>query len=773
MVSAELCCSHLQEPGSSAAMKWSALLLLCFQVFSSGADHHQPIHDASCNDPKVFDAVDLALKKYNAGRKEGNQFALRRITEAGTTGVHGSEHYHVTYEIIESTCAAQDGHVWQDCQLKPRAEAAIGVCHAEVHISSTEKPGNVISQECSITPKLCRGCPLPIWSDDARLQPITMHAIHKFNYESNDRHYYKLESISKATRQVVAGIIYKLEYKIKETDCDKNEVPDLHSGCKPLNFSGTCKASVHITLDGSIGKTEQNCHMSAPVPACPGCPTPISSNSEELKPIMKTIIENLNKMGRLNLYKLEVQSVTSQVVAGTRYRIQYRYRETDCPKSKFNEVHPGCKPLDDYGSCTATVHVAPNGSIASFGLGCVPPPLVHSCVGCPNPISGNSEELKPILKFIIGKINEGSGRPNLLRLEAVKQATSQVVAGTRYEITYTFRETDCLKSKFKEVHPGCIPLEHHGSCKATVHVALNGSITGFEQGCVLAPPVAGCRGCHRPISSDSEELKPILEHCIHKFNHESDQLNLFKLGVVKKATSQVVAGRKYNIDFSIMETNCSKKEFKELHGHCSAHKLSGACKSSVFVALNDSIAVTQQNCGIHAPSPPCTGCPKPLETNSTRLVEPLAHTLKKYNSESNDPVLYKVDHIEKATAQIVAGTKYAVTFTIKPTNCSKESNEDLHAGCHIDATSGYKRCEAVIVVVPWLKKVEPLKVSCSETEYLPAILSIPGLSPFRTAALVKYGDGHASGHRQGHQPEPFVPVCPRAPWKPKAVNPSS
>ncbi|KAJ1087755.1 hypothetical protein NDU88_000919, partial [Pleurodeles waltl] len=111
---------------------------------------------------------------------------------------------------------------------------------------------------------------------------------------------------------VVAGIIYKLEYKIKETDCDKNEVPDLHSGCKPLNFSGTCKASVHITLDGSIAKTEQNCHMSAPVPASPGCPTPISSNSEELKPIMKLIIEHLNELGQLNLYKLEVQSVTSQ-----------------------------------------------------------------------------------------------------------------------------------------------------------------------------------------------------------------------------------------------------------------------------------------------------------------------------------------------------------------------------------------------------------------------------------------------------------------------------
>ncbi|KAJ1087756.1 hypothetical protein NDU88_000919 [Pleurodeles waltl] len=352
---------------------------------------------------------------------------------------------------------------------------------------------------------------------------------------------------------------------------------------------------------------------------------------------------------------------------------------------------------------------------------------------------------------------------------------SRVVAGTHYKITYTFRETDCLKSKFKEVHPGCIPLEHHGSCKATVHVALNGSITGFEQGCVLAPPVTGCRGCHRPISSDSEELKPILEHCIHKFNHESDQLNLFKLGVVKKATSQVVAGRKYNIDFSIMKTNCSKKEFKELHGHCSAHKYSSVCKASVFVALNDSIAVTQQFCAIPVfvlpPSRPCIGCPKPLETSSTRLVEPLAHTLKKYNSESNDPVLYKVDHIEKATAQIVSGTKYAVTFTIKPTNCSKESNEDLHASCHIDATSGYKRCEAVIVVVYWPEKVEPLYVSCSETEYLPA--GIPGLTPFRSVAAVPHGDGHARRRRQGYVPEAPTPTCPGEPWKPKPLSPPS
>ncbi|XP_078522749.1 uncharacterized protein LOC144791842 isoform X3 [Lissotriton helveticus] len=749
-------------------MKWLALLLLCFQVFSSEADHHQATNDASCNDPKVFEAMDLALKKYNADRKEGNQFALRRITEAGTTG----EHYHVTYEIIESTCPAHDGHVWQDCQLKPRAEAAIGVCHAEVGINSAGKTGNVISQECNITPKMCVGCPFPIWSDDANLQPVARHAIQKFNQETNDRHYYKLESISKATRQVVAGTIYKFEYKIKETDCDKSRVPALHPGCKPLTLSGTCKATVHVALNQSIAKAEQSCHMAAPVAACPGCPTPISSNSEGLKPILKFLMQHLNAGNGLNLFKLDVEGATSQVVAGTRYVIKYTYSETDCPKSKFKEVHPGCKPVKYGGRCTATVYVALNGSIASSQLGCVPAPPVIPCLGCPTHISSNSEELKPILKLIIGNFNEGS-KPNLFRMEEVLSATSQVVAGKRYEVEYLYRETDCPKSEFKEVHSDCKPLETHGRCKSSVHVALNGSIASIGHGCVPAPPAPGCRGCHRPISSDSEQLKPILEHCIRKFNNESGQMNLFKLGEIQKATSQVVAGTNYNIEYTIKETTCSKKESKELHGHCSPTKVSGSCKSTVYVDLKHSIANIQQNCTIHAPPLPCLGCPKPLETNSSRLVEPLAHSVKKYNSESNNAVLYKVDHILEATSQVVSGTKYAVTFTIRPTNCSKASNADLHAGCHFDVGHEFKRCQAEIVVVPWLKKVDPLKVDCSETILEPVVFGIPGLSPFRSVALFEYGHGHASGHEQGHQPESFIQMCPGAPWKPKSPSPPS
>ncbi|XP_078522750.1 T-kininogen 1-like isoform X4 [Lissotriton helveticus] len=636
-------------------MKWLALLLLCFQVFSSEADHHQATNDASCNDPKVFEAMDLALKKYNADRKEGNQFALRRITEAGTTG----EHYHVTYEIIESTCPAHDGHVWQDCQLKPRAEAAIGVCHAEVGINSAGKTGNVISQECNITPKMCVGCPFPIWSDDANLQPVARHAIQKFNQETNDRHYYKLESISKATRQVVAG---------------------------------------------------------------------------------------------------------------TRYVIKYTYSETDCPKSKFKEVHPGCKPVKYGGRCTATVYVALNGSIASSQLGCVPAPPVIPCLGCPTHISSNSEELKPILKLIIGNFNEGS-KPNLFRMEEVLSATSQVVAGKRYEVEYLYRETDCPKSEFKEVHSDCKPLETHGRCKSSVHVALNGSIASIGHGCVPAPPAPGCRGCHRPISSDSEQLKPILEHCIRKFNNESGQMNLFKLGEIQKATSQVVAGTNYNIEYTIKETTCSKKESKELHGHCSPTKVSGSCKSTVYVDLKHSIANIQQNCTIHAPPLPCLGCPKPLETNSSRLVEPLAHSVKKYNSESNNAVLYKVDHILEATSQVVSGTKYAVTFTIRPTNCSKASNADLHAGCHFDVGHEFKRCQAEIVVVPWLKKVDPLKVDCSETILEVAAFAIPGLSPFRSVGPVKLEDGHVTHHGQGYVPEAPTAMCPGETWKPKSPNP--
>ncbi|XP_069476483.1 uncharacterized protein [Ambystoma mexicanum] len=733
-------------------MAWVAVLLLCSQVFS-GRTLPPPVQEVSCYDPQIFEAVDLVLRKYNADKKEGHQFALGRITEAGTR----DQQYLVTFEVKESSCAAHDGHEWQNCQF--RKDGATGKCKARVSFSRPERASSVLFHECLLHVVAgCRGCPVPIWSDSERLQPIVRHTIKKFNDESNRPFLYAVEQITKAAKQVVAGMNYFIEYTIKETNCSKGQYKELHPGCSMHEISGTCKAQVHVSLNGAIAQVKQECKLEE---SCPGCPKPISSNSEELQPILKHTIQTFNdKSNHPNHFKVEqVNKATKQVVAGVKYYIEHTFRETDCAKDTFKELKPQCKMQEILGTCKSEVHVSLSGAIADIKHDCKLADKV--CFGCAQPISADSKELQPILVHAVQKFNAESNQMNLFKVGQVKKATRKVVAGLNYNIEYTIHETDCAKDTFTELHSDC--KKHHvtGTCRAQVYVSLNGSIASIRQDCKLSETL--CVGCPKPVSSNSAELQPILKHAIKKFNDESGQPNLFKVEQVKKATSQVVAGTKYVIEYTIKETDCAKDTFKELTPQCKVHEISGTCKADVFISLSGAVAEIKQACHLDVPKPepprvsPCAGCPWHIEVNSTELVEPLRHSMTRFNSESNEPYFYKVATIQEATKQVVAGTKYVVHFAIHPTNCSKENNDHLHDSCHFDGRSGMKMCKSSIIVVPWLNKVEPLEVNCT----LPVVMfaAIPGLSPFRYMSTIP--------EEHGQHP---LPLCPGEPWKPKTFS---
>ncbi|XP_069476480.1 T-kininogen 2-like [Ambystoma mexicanum] len=501
-------------------MKWLAVLLVCAQAFSSRAVP-LPIQQASCNDPVIFEAVDVTLRTFNAEKEGGNLFALDRITEAGTRG----QHYHVTFEMKESSCHTRDGREWQDCQFLEGK--ATGTCRAEVYINKSEKATNVVSHECLIAPESCPGCPFPLWSDSEELHPILEKATQRFNDEVNLQYHYKAGQVTRAYKQIVAGVNYAIMYTITETNCSRKEYPEMGPHCTGQDIFARCKLDVHVLLNGSFGE---------------------------------------------------------------------------------------------------------------FRLGCIPAAL---CFGCPEPVNSNSEELQPILK-----------------------------------------------------------------------------------------------------------------HAIQKFNSESNQQNHFQVEYVNKASKQVVAGKNYNIEFTIRETDCAKDKVPALNPDCKMHQLSGTCKAEVHISLKGEIAEIKQDCQLQVPPTvpppvlPCLGCPMPIDAKSQEVTHLLLHAINKFNSESNHPFLYKVDDIEEATQQVVSGMKYAVVFSIKSTNCSKETNELLHDGCHGDKNSERKRCSASTRIASWENQVDPVQVNCT----LPfmQLLSFPGLSPFRSLSIVEHTDGGSTGQGKRH-----------------------
>ncbi|XP_067392565.1 kininogen-1 [Emydura macquarii macquarii] len=358
-------------------MKLSAVLVLCCSFFSSSASP-LPTQDADCDDPDVFEAVEIALRKYNGDKTDGNQFALYMVMEAKRTTGPGIQFF-VKYRIRESSCAVGGDKLWQDCDYRASAEAESGECTAQVDIDKAEKISSV-TQECKIIPvegkvtvshAACLGCFHPIPGDSLQLLPILRYAIQIFNSQSDQSSLFDLGEIIKATRQVVAGWNYAIEYEVKETNCSKNNFQDLSPVCKPIfgGHVGRCDAKAYVDLSDTIVDVVQKCKFPVEetviplTPICAGCPRPIPTNSTELEEPLRASLEKYNEDSNDGFYyKAEaILYATVQVVAGKNYNITFIIRKTNCSKSDVKKLNEDCKATIDSEplQCTAQVYVVP------------------------------------------------------------------------------------------------------------------------------------------------------------------------------------------------------------------------------------------------------------------------------------------------------------------------------------------------------------------------------------------------------------------------------
>ncbi|CAO2631400.1 Kng1 [Lemmus lemmus] len=341
-------------------MKLITILFLCSVLLPSLAQE-ETTQEIDCNDEDVFQAVDAALKKYNAGNQTGNQFVLYRVTE-GTKIVDSDIFYSFKYQIKEGNCPVQSGLTWQDCDYKDAEEAATGECTATVGKRRANK-FTVATQTCKITPGNgpvlttqynCLGCVHPIPPDSPELEPVLKHAIEHFNNHTKHSHLFALEEVKAAQRQVVSGMNFEITYSIVQTNCSKEQFPLLSPECKPLldGDVGECRDNAYVNIKQKVVDFSQNCDiypgedLTQPLPeSCPGCPKNIPVDSPVLTEPLGHAIKKLNTENNHSFYfKIDtVKKATSQVVGGMKYFIEFIARETKCLKENNTELKEDCE----------------------------------------------------------------------------------------------------------------------------------------------------------------------------------------------------------------------------------------------------------------------------------------------------------------------------------------------------------------------------------------------------------------------------------------------
>ncbi|KAM4629702.1 kininogen-1 isoform 1-T2 [Polymixia lowei] len=182
---------------------------------------------------------------------------------------------------------------------------------------------------------------------------------------------------------------------------------------------------------------------------------------------------------KLALYQILTAS-KSENGSGSEYSIQFSSRKSDCPAGG-DKPWSACGYLADGGkdpsACNATVYVTETNTETTQVDCQIADPIVPGrahCLGCPEDISENSEDLKVPLSSSISKFNSISDSTHLFSLHAVGYATRQVVAGFRYTLSFDMRKTNCSKSEHKTLHELCAADANDvelNNCNSTVDVA--------------------------------------------------------------------------------------------------------------------------------------------------------------------------------------------------------------------------------------------------------------------------------------------------------------
>eukprot|EP00079_Xenopus_tropicalis_P025479 XP_012818785.1 PREDICTED: kininogen-1 isoform X2 [Xenopus tropicalis] len=164
------------------------------------------------------------------------------------------------------------------------------------------------------------------------------------------------------------------------------------------------------------------------------------------------------------LYRITEAKIKIENDSGTHNFVSYDIREGSCGV-KSGKVWQNCdfKQSDEkVGKCSA--HVLVNKELKSsevifqncstFKVEPTVTAVEQGCLGCPIKLDTTNEELLPLIKVAMEKMNKVANHPFYFNLETITEATRQVVFGWNYKLFYTIRQTNCSKS----IHSN-VPLE--------------------------------------------------------------------------------------------------------------------------------------------------------------------------------------------------------------------------------------------------------------------------------------------------------------------------
>lgn len=190
-----------------------------------------------CDDPSVEAAVSSALHAYNGRLRSGHKLALFQILGASRLENSTGSMYSLQFTSRRSNCPAGGSKHWTECDYLLQGSQRPFTCKATVYVTDTASDTQQVDcfLDGYIAPEKasCLGCPEAIDENSEDLKVPLSASISKYNANSNSTHLFTLNSVGKATRQVIAGFRFKVTFDMRKSTCAKAEHTDLNELCVP------------------------------------------------------------------------------------------------------------------------------------------------------------------------------------------------------------------------------------------------------------------------------------------------------------------------------------------------------------------------------------------------------------------------------------------------------------------------------------------------------------------------------------------------------------
>lgn len=223
--------------------------------------------------------------------------------------------------------------------------------------------------------------------------------------------------------------------------------------------------------------------------------------------------------------------------------------------------------------------------------------------------------------------------------------------------------------------------------------------------------------------ADDTHVQELAQTALAKMEMKSNSLFASKLVEVTKARSQVVAGIRFDITFTIGMTNCRKGPNNQELDACDVYQTQ-ECRVFVYERPWEKfIDITEPKCSELVAVKTrkrrfLVGVQEDAEVGDEGILAAVDFVMKDMNSRRNS--LYRtmpVDLID-VKKQVVAGFKYSFTLLIGGSKCKNNGSPKSLEDCPVDKINGkMEKCYVEVHHQPWLEEpLEVIKLSCRPTK---------------------------------------------------------